>query len=556
MRAITRGRPRPLILTCKSSARFEIMCLHSEKSMLAMDRREDGRRAMSGETLREWFEDSCSRNSTKTAIKFFRNGNLERTISYGQLDADSSETAKRFSDLGVKKGDRIVFCMEKSPVFVISHIAAQKIGAVTVPLNPGYKVSELSYLINDSDPRLILAGTEQKRIIDEITCNRVLTLETNTGIPYPDRDFFRSGPRGEVRKDLRPCDPSLIVYTSGSTGKPKGAVLTHGNLVHDARNIQKAWEISPRDVLCHALPLFHVHGLCFALHTCLLGGSTILLLDCFSPGTVLKMLCDRGKEDACTIFMAVPAMYVRMMDYLGDRHCDFSHIRLLTSGSAPLRVEDFKRIRRVFGKEPVEREGMTETGMNFSNPLHGKKKPGSIGIPLPGLEIRIVDPLTHKELDPGGTGEIWLKGPGITPEYWQRPRENSDAFADGWFRTGDLGWVDEDGYYHITDRMKNIIISGGENISPKEVEDVINKLEGVVESSVVGVEDDRWGERVVAAIVEAKGKEVDVKEVQNHCKRYLHDWKCPKQIKIVDELPRNAMGKILREEVKALFRPE
>jgi malonyl-CoA/methylmalonyl-CoA synthetase len=223
------------------------------------------------------------------------------------------------------------------------------------------------------------------------------------------------------------------------------------------------------------------------------------------------------------------------------------------SGSAPLLVKDFDRMARTFGKEPVEREGMTETGMNFSNPLRGKRKPGSIGIPLPGLRVRIVHPDTGQDVPAGEVGEIWLKGPSISPGYWRKPDETAAAFAGGWFRTGDLGKVDEDGYYFLTDRLKHIIISGGENISPKEVESVVNSYEGVAESSVVGIPDERWGERVVAAVVAKPQAPVDVQGLQAHCREHLHNWKCPKETLLVGCLPRNAMGKILKEEVKKLF---
>jgi malonyl-CoA/methylmalonyl-CoA synthetase len=241
------------------------------------------------------------------------------------------------------------------------------------------------------------------------------------------------------------------------------------------------------------------------------------------------------------------------MDYMGDRKLDFAHMRLWTSGSAPLLPKDFKRVYRTFGKEPVEREGMSETGMNFSNPLRGERKPGSIGYPLPNLEVRIVDPDTGADVQPGQTGEIWLKGPAVTPGYWRKPEETARAFEQGWFRTGDLGNIDEDGYYYLTDRIKHIIISGGENISPKEVEFVINQLEDVVESSVVGIPDERWGEKVVAAVVKKTNSNIQSEEIRAHCKNNLHDWKCPKKIVFVKELPRNTMGKVLKEEVKNIF---
>jgi malonyl-CoA/methylmalonyl-CoA synthetase len=251
--------------------------------------------------------------------------------------------------------------------------------------------------------------------------------------------------------------------------------------------------------------------------------------------------------------MAVPAMYAKLVEYMGDHSFDFSHMRLWTSGSAPLLVRDFKRIHTLFGKQPLEREGMSETGMNFSNPLHGPKKPGSIGIPLPALNVRMVDPATGIDVKPGQTGEIWLKGPAITPGYWQKPEETANAFDQGWFKTGDLGHVDDDGYYYLTDRIKHIIISGGENVSPKEIENVVNQVPGVAESSVVGVADEKWGEKVAAAVVREPGATVSAAEIHSHCKKHLHDWKCPKEIIFVEELPRNTMGKVLKEDVKKFF---
>jgi malonyl-CoA/methylmalonyl-CoA synthetase len=323
--------------------------------------------------------------------------------------------------------------------------------------------------------------------------------------------------------------------------------------VHDARNIIDIWEIRKTDVLCHALPLFHVHGLCFALHTSLLAGAQVLMLDKFSPDKVIETLQQQNGPHVCSIFMAVPAMYAKLMAHVGDRAFDFTHMRLWTSGSAPLLAQDFERILRLFGKEPLEREGMSETGMNFSNPLHGQRKPGSIGIPLPALAVRLVDPATGADVAPGQTGEIWLKGPAVTPGYWQKPDETASTFEQDWFKTGDLGHMDKDGYYYLTDRIKHIIISGGENISPKEVESVVNQVAGVTESSVVGIADEKWGEKVVTAVVKDPEADVSAAEIQSHCKKHLHDWKCPREIAFVEKLPRNTMGKVLKEEVKKFF---
>ena len=506
---------------------------------------------MDDNSLQNCFTNSFLKQEKSKAVTFLRDGKIETGISYLQLQQDSNRMARTLQELGVAKADRVILCIQKSLIFVIAHLALQKIGAIAVPLNPGFKKSELDYLLHDADPKLILAEADKKGLITEIDSS-LTTFIVDTQRPYQDIDFFRSAPEEYARVEISPQDPGLIIYTSGTTGKPKGAIFTQKNLVHDARNIIHIWEINQTDVLCHALPLFHVHGLCFALHTAFLAGAHVIMLDQFSPEGAINALKKKAGEYACTVFMAVPSMYGKLMDYLGDRKLDFEHMRLWTSGSAPLLPQDFERIYKTFGKRPVEREGMTETGMNFSNPLRGKRKAGSIGYPLPGLEVRIVDPDTGVDVASGQTGEIWLKSPAVTPGYWRKPEETAKTFEQDWFRTGDLGNIDKDGYYYLTDRIKHIIISGGENISPKEVEVVINQLEDVVESSVVGIPDERWGEKVVAAVVTKTDSNINPDAIRAHCKKNLHDWKCPKEVVFVKELPRNTMGKVLKEEVKAL----
>jgi malonyl-CoA/methylmalonyl-CoA synthetase len=508
---------------------------------------------MGAESLKDCFVESSLIRGENKAISFLREGIMETEISYRELHQDSNRMANTFLDLGVTKGDRVILYLPKSLAFTVAHLALQKIAAIAVPLNPGFKQSEMAYLLKDTGAKLVVSGPEQAEIIEEID-PRLPTIVIHTQRPYQDLDFFRSASDTMPQVELRAEDPGLIIYTSGTTGKPKGAVLTQGNLVHDAKNIIHIWEITESDVVCHALPLFHVHGLCFELHTALIAGSHVIMLDSFSPETVIGLLSKKGGAYVCTLFMAVPAMYSKMMEYtIGEKILDFGHIRLWTSGSAPLLAKDFEKIKRIFGKEPVEREGMSETGMNFSNPLRGVRKPGSIGLPLPDLEVRIVNPETFVDVAPGQTGEIWLKGPAVTPGYWRKPEETAKTFEKGWFRTGDLGRVDEDGYYYLTDRIKHIIISGGENISPKEVETVINQFEGVVESSVVGIPDEKWGEKVAAAVVTKSGSRVKSQEIQKFCKEHLHNWKCPKKIVFLRGLPKNRMGKVLKEEVKNLF---
>ena len=507
---------------------------------------------MDCKTLSQCFAETCSKFREKSAILFYRKARAETQISFGTLDRDANRIANTFQNMGVKKGDRVILFFPKSPLFVVAHLGLQKIGAITVPLNTGFKKSEMEYFIQDATPKLILAGTAQEALIGE-TAPGVRSILVDTEKPYENSDFFRIAPDAQPEAHIDPDDPALIIYTSGTTGKPKGAVLTQGNLAHDAKNIMNIWEINDSDVLAHALPLFHVHGLCFALHTCLLAGSQVLLLDAFSPETVLNLLAIGDGNRVCTLFMAVPSMYAKLMDFAEGKEFRFERVRLWTSGSAPLLPKDFERIKRIFGKEPVEREGMSETGMNFSNPVRGVRKAGSIGLPLPGLEVRIVNPETLEDLPPGETGEIWLKGPAVTPGYWQKPEETAKTFVNGWFRSGDLGRVDDEGYYYLTDRLKHIIISGGENISPKEVEAVINRIDGVSESSVVGVPDDQWGEKVVAAVVAKQGSTPAPQAILSFCKEQLHSWKCPKEIRFLDALPRNTMGKVLKKEVEKLF---
>ena len=507
---------------------------------------------MSGESLTEYFTKSFLARKEKPAITFIRNGRPETEISYLELAQNANRMANTFVELGVVKGDRVILFIPKSLIFVVAHLALQKLGAIAVPLNPGFKQSEMQYLLGDAQAKLMLLDPDKKSFIRKIAPG-LTTLVVDSQRPYQDINIFSAASENFAPVKIGPDDPGLIIYTSGTTGKPKGAVLTSRNLVHDARNIINIWEITDTDVICHALPLFHVHGLCFALHTSLLAGAHVLLLDQFSPAGVIDMLSKQDGPHACTVFMAVPAMYAKLMEHIADRKFDFSHMRLLTSGSAPLLAQDFERIRELFGQEPVEREGMSETGMNFSNPLRGRRKPGSIGIPLRGIEVRMVDPATGADVKPGQTGEIWLKGTAITPGYWQKPEETAKTFEHGWFKSGDLGHIDKDGYYYLTDRIKHIIISGGENISPKEIEGIINQMKGVAESSVVGIVDKKWGEQVMAAVVQESEIGVSAEEVQAFCKKHLHDWKCPKEIVFVKELPRNTMGKVLKEEVKKFF---
>jgi malonyl-CoA/methylmalonyl-CoA synthetase len=495
---------------------------------------------------------SFQTHSRKTAITFLRNGEVETQLSYGQLQHDASCFANYLISLGLAYQDPVMLYLPKSVMFAVSHIAIQEIGAISVPINPEFKQSEIKYLIDNTRPKIVIAGKEQAGILRKIQTDANV-CEIDTTVAYQNQTLLHFHPVNHSEFKIDPNDPAIILYTSGTTGNPKGAILNHKNLVCDANNIIKIWQINPEDTICHTLPFFHTHGLCFAFHTLLAAGGHIIMLDRFEVESTLKILMIKKGDLACTIFMAVPAMYNKLIARLPGNTPDFSHMRLWASGSAPLLPKDFERIRRTFGKSPVEREGMTETGMNFSNPLMGEKIPGSIGLPLPGLEVKIVDPKTYRQCKKGQAGEIWLKGPAITPGYWRNEKETEKAFVEGWFRTGDIGRVDQKGYYYLIDRIKDIIISGGENISPKEVEIVLNQMEEVRESAVVGIPDEKWGEKVVAAVSLMPGKQLTAEGIIGYCKDAIHAWKVPKEIRFVKELPKNRMGKVLRDKVRAIF---
>jgi malonyl-CoA/methylmalonyl-CoA synthetase len=504
------------------------------------------------ETLSYLFDQTALRFGKKEAILFVRKGKIESRITYSSLKKISDRVANGLEGMGLEKGDSAILSIPKSIEAVVIHLGIQKAGGISVILNPGFKKDEMAYFLKDTDAKIIAVGKKEEDFIRSIDAKRLI-LSIDTESPFSEEKLFPFSPHQITPGRGNPHDPAILIYTSGTTGQPKGSILTQQNLIQDARNIIEIWEISERDVLCHGLPLFHVHGLCFALHTSLMAGSKIVMLDEFSSEYAVDILSHKAGELACTMFMGVPTMYVKMMERLKGEERDFNHIRLLASGSAPLPPKEFERIKRVFGKEPVEREGMSETGMNFSNPLRGMKKPGSIGFPLPHVEVRIVDPETFEEVDPDQVGEIWLRGPNVTPGYWRKPRETEAVFVEGWFRTGDLGKKDEDGYYYITDRLKHIIISGGENISPKEVESVLDRHPEIFESCVVGIPDERWGEKVVAGIVLRPGAALTREKIKNYCKEHLLDWKCPKEFFLLRELPRNRMGKVMKDEVVKQF---
>jgi malonyl-CoA/methylmalonyl-CoA synthetase len=350
----------------------------------------------------------------------------------------------------------------------------------------------------------------------------------------PDVDLPDGAGDGLDLDAVAPSDPALLGYTSGTTGDPKGAVLSHANLLATSEAVRLAWRWSPDDRLVLALPLFHMHGLGVGLHGTLLAGASAVLLPRFETGAVL----DAARDHEATLFFGVPTMYSRLA--ASPRLPELSRLRLCVSGSAPLPPAVFERVAAGSGQEPLERYGMTETGMNASNPYDGERRPGTVGFALPGVQLRLAGDST--------TGEILLRGPNVFSGYWRNPAATEEAFTEGWFRTGDIGEFNADGYLRIVGRDKELIITGGLNVYPREVEDVLLTHPGVAEAAVAGVADEEWGEVVTAWVVPA-GEAPEPKALLDHAAGRLAGFKCPRSVHFVDALPRNALGKVLRHQL-------
>jgi len=342
-------------------------------------------------------------------------------------------------------------------------------------------------------------------------------------------------------------DTAVIIYTSGTTGRPKGAEITHGNLSSNLQALHEAWGWTPDDVLLHVLPIFHVHGLFVALHGALHAGATTLLMREFEARKVLETLVERH----CTVFMAVPTIHQRLLDVREASQFDLSHLRLITSGSDRLPDDVFTGFQKTFGYTLLERYGMTETGMNCSNPSNGERRIGSVGLPLPGIEVRVANAETQEMLPDGEVGEVEVRGPNVFKGYWKQPQKTAESFtADGWFRTGDLGFREPDGYITLCGRSKDLIISGGLNIYPPEVERVLAEHPCVAACAVIGCPDREWGERVTAVVVLNRGKSVSGESLIAFCRERLAAYKSPKSIVFREDLPRNAMGKVQKAELR------
>ena len=489
---------------------------------------------------------NCLKHGPKTAIEFRSETGTER-VSYDSLWRRVTATAAWLAEQGVSPGDRVAVCLPKSLATIESHLAACSMGAVSMPLNPVYSASELGYLLEDSGAKLLIAPRESPD--SAAGGGPAVHAPTRVAAMGPEGLSHRlPATIGHLDKSkLSHKDPALMLYTSGTTGRPKGAVLTHGSLTANIEMLGEAWQWSADDVLLHVLPLFHVHGLLVALHGALHAGATAIVRPSFEASAVSR---DLGSKD-CTVFMAVPTMYRRLLAALGRRKLDLRHMRLLTSGSDRLPVEVFEAIEERLGHRVVERYGMTETGIMLSNPVDGARVPGQVGIPLPGVEMRIVQEGTGKPCEQGEVGELQTRGPHLFSGYWNDTDKTNKSFTkDGWFRTGDLGLRDSRGRFELKGRMTDLIITGGFNVYPTEVEHVLARHPGVLQCAVTGVPDADWGEAVTAFVVRGDAS-MTAEELVRHSRASLTAYKSPKRIVFVDSLPRNAMGKVQKKALVA-----
>ncbi len=462
-----------------------------------------------------------------------------RWTTAGELDERTRRAADRYVDAGLEPGDRIVMSAATSLDLVVAHVAALRAGLVVVPVNGAYRSREVAQIASDCTPRaavvdeLAFGGWVKEASPHDVviwTPGEVANPSVpSTGTPA------RRALDGATFDRSAPADDAMLCYTSGTTGTPKGARLTHRNILASPEALRIAWRWTEDDRLVLALPLFHVHGLGIGLHGALLAGASVVLVPRFEPDAVL----DAARDHHATMFFGVPTMYDRLA--ASPRAAELASLRLCVSGSAPLPPALFTKLRDDAGTTVLERYGMTETLMNVSNPYDGERRAGTVGFPLPGVDLRLaVD------------GEILVRGPNVFPGYWHRPDANEAAFVDGgegapWFRTGDIGAYDADGYLAIVGRSKDLIISGGFNVYPREVEDVLRGHPGVGDVAVIGTASDEWGE-VVTAVIVTDGP-FDPDALLADAAEQLAPYKRPRIVRVVDELPRNALGKVLRHEL-------
>jgi malonyl-CoA/methylmalonyl-CoA synthetase len=471
-------------------------------------------------------------------------------VTYADAESGSARYAALFASLGLVPGDRIAVQVEKSSEALLLYLGCLRAGLAYLPLNSAYQEGEIGYFLENAEPRAVVAQPRSlpwlEPLAQRLGIGHVFTLdehgrgtlaEASRSMPSAFRTVERSGD-----------DLAAILYTSGTTGRSKGAMITHRNLASNALALHRAWGFRPGDVLIHMLPLFHVHGLFVASHCVLANGSAMRFHAKFDAR---RAIADFAHS---SVFMGVPTFYTRLLAEPALTQASCVKMRLFVSGSAPLLAETHEAFERRTGQRILERYGMTETGMLTSNPLTGDRRAGSVGPALEGTEVRVVDN-EGKACGAGDNGHVLVKGASVFPGYWRMPGTNAEEFtADGFFRTGDMGSLSEDGYLTIAGRSKDLIISGGYNVYPKEIELALDELPDVQESAVVGVPHPDFGEAVTAVVVPRRGARANEPEIIAALKGKLANFKIPKRVFFVQELPRNAMGKVQKNVLREKYR--
>ncbi|KJC41830.1 malonyl-CoA synthase [Bradyrhizobium sp. LTSP849] len=474
-------------------------------------------------------------------------------ISYGDLIARAGQMANVLVARGVKPGDRVAVQVEKSVANIVLYLATVRAGAVYLPLNTAYTLNELDYFIGDAEPSLVVCDPSKAEGLTAIAAKVKAKVETLGPDGKGSLTEAAEKASSEFATVLRANDDlAAILYTSGTTGRSKGAMLTHDNLASNSLSLVGYWRFTDKDVLIHALPIYHTHGLFVATNVTLFSRASMIFLPKLDSDLIIKLMA------RATVLMGVPTFYTRLLQNPALSRETTKHMRLFISGSAPLLAETHREWSARTGHAVLERYGMTETNMNTSNPYDGERVPGAVGFPLPGVSVRVTDPETGKELPRDEIGMIEVKGPNVFKGYWRMPEKTKAEFrSDGFFITGDLGKIDGKGYIHILGRGKDLVISGGFNVYPKEIESEIDAMPGVVESAVIGVPHADFGEGVTAVLVCSKGTDVTEAAVLKALDGRLAKFKMPKRVFVVDELPRNTMGKVqknvLRDTYKDIF---
>ena len=469
------------------------------------------------------------------------------TVSGASFHAMVAQAAHALHGAGVRPGDRVAVQVAKSPLALAVYGATVALGAVFLPLNTAYTAAEVGYFLGNATPRLFLCDPARAAELAPVAAAQAASLLTLGAAGQGSFADAMAGLPVEIDPEPRgEGDLAAILYTSGTTGRSKGAMLTQGNLLSNARVLADLWRFGPGDVLLHALPIFHTHGLFVASNISLLTGGRMIFLPGFDLDAVLRLL------PQATAMMGVPTFYTRLLDDPRFTRDLVAGMRLFVSGSAPLLAETHREFQARTGHRILERYGMTETNMNTSNPYDGDRRAGTVGLPLPGVEVRIMG--EAGEVAPGEAGVIEVRGPNVFAGYWQMPEKTAEELrADGWFITGDVGRVDTDGYVQIVGRAKDLVISGGFNVYPVEVEAELDAAEGVLESAVIGVPHPDFGEAVLAVLVPQKGVALDAEAVLAGVKDRLARFKQPKAAVVVDALPRNTMGKVQKAELRKTY---